>query len=190
MTGGEERGHRGGLMVWAQDARVRSAACAAQAARAAESAAAIGEQADRRIERLAERNPEYARRLQAIVVTAASRRAAIAEWKHSCAAGRSGGQLLPGPRNGSRAVAITGREGRLRDMIVIPGRDRTAGGFQDELIRGIFTAGLTLQDAAGLTTEPEVRWRIEAAADDLDELIRPLRDALFDLADLAGPQPG
>ena len=182
MTGGEELDHRAGLVGQAQDARIRSSACAAQAVRAARSAAAIGEQVDRMIERMGERNPEYAERLQAIMVTAASQRAAIAEWKRGYSAGRPGGQLLPRARNGSEAAASTELEGQLRDMAIIPDWDRSVGEFQDTVTRGIFTAGLTLQDAAGLTAEPEVRWRIEAAADDLDELIRVLRGALFDPA--------
>ena len=182
MTGGEDSGCGVGLTVWAHDARVRSSACAAQAARAAESAAAIGEQVDRTIERMAERNPEYTERLRAIMVTAASQRAAIAEWKRGYSAGRPGGQLLPAARTGPEAVASIELAGHLRDMAIIPDRDRSVGEFQDTVTRGIFTAGLTLQDAAGLTAEPEVRWRIEAAADDLDELIRVLRGALFDPA--------
>ena len=115
MMGGEEHGRGGGLMGWAQDARVRSAACAAQAVLAAESAAAIGERVDRGIERTAERNPEYAEHLQAIIATAAGRRAAIAEWKRSRAAGRPG---------------------QLRDMAAVQDRDRAAGELQDQVTQG------------------------------------------------------
>lgn len=190
MTGGEECGRRGGLRSWAQDARVRSAACAAQADRAAESAAAIAEQADRMIERVAARNPAYAQRLQGIIVTAASQRVAIAEWKRGCAPGRPGGPL-PGTRNEPDADASTELEGHMRDMAVIQERDRPGGGLQDKVIQQVFTAGLTLQDAAELSTEPEVRWRIEAAAGDLEEVIRISRDALFNTAARrVGREPG
>jgi len=183
MTGGEERDHGPGLIVWAQDARVRSAAYATQAVRAAESAAAMGEQADRSIERLAERNPEHAKCLRAIMVTAGRRRAVIAERKRGYPVGQPGGQPLPAARTGPEVVASTGLAGHLRDSGIVPDGDRATGELRDEVIQRIFTAGLTLQDAAGLTTEPDVRWQIEAAADDLDELIRVLRDALFDPAD-------
>jgi hypothetical protein len=179
MTGGEERDGQAGLMGWAQDARVRSAAYAAQAVRAAEAAAAIGELVDRMIERVAGRNPEHAERLQAIVVTAADQRAAIAEQKRRFAAGRPGGQLLLGVRKEPEVAAITEPDGQVRDMAIIHDGDRTAGESQDQVVRGVFTAGLTLQDAADLTTEPEVRWRIEAAADYLDELICVIRGTLF-----------
>ena len=183
MVGDEKRDSQTGLMGWAQDARVRSAAYAAQAVRAAESATAIGELVDRMIERVAERNPECAEQMRAIIVTAADQRAAIAERKRSCAAGRPGGQLLPWARKAPEAAAITEVEGHLRDMAIIHDGDRDTGEFQDTVVRGVFTAGLTLQDDAGLTTEPEVRWRIEAAADYLDELIRVIRGTLFSPAD-------
>jgi len=182
MTDGGERDCRAGLMGWAQDARVRSAAYAAQAVRAAESAAVIGELVDRMIERVAERNPEYAERLQDIIVTAADQRAAIVEQKRNYAAGRPRGRLLRRAWNAPEAAAITEPEGHLRDMAIIHG-DRTVGEFQDTVVQGVFTAGLTLQDAAELTTEPEVRWRIEAAVDCLDELIRVIRGTLFSPAD-------
>jgi signal transduction histidine kinase len=189
MTGGGEPGRRGGLRSWAQDARVRSAACAAQAGRPAESAAAVAEQADRMIERVAARNPAYAPRLQGIIVTAVSQRAAIAESKRSWAPGRPGSPL-PGARNEPEAGARTELDGPVRDLAVIQERDRTGGGLQDRVIQQVFTAGLTLQDAAELSTEPEVRWRIEAAAGGLDEVIRISRDALFSAARRPGREPG
>jgi hypothetical protein len=182
MTIGEEHDCGAGLMGWAQNARVRSAAYAAQAGRAAETAAAIGELVDRMIERVARRNPEYAERLEAIIVAAADERAAIAERKRSFAAGRPGGQLLLRARSVPEPAAITEVEGHLRDMAIIQIGNQTVGELQDKMAQGVFTAGLILQDAADLTTEPEVRWRIEAAADYLDELIRVIRGTLFSSA--------
>jgi len=183
MMGDGEYDQGAGLLVWARDARVRSADYAAQAARAAETAVAIGEQVDRMIERMAQRNPEHAKHLQAITVTAARQRAVIAEWRRGGAAGRPGGQLPRGAQAGSGAAVSTELAGHPRDMANIPDRDRIVGERQDEVVRGVFAAGLMLQDAAGLTGEPEVRWRIEAAADDLDELVRLIRGALFGSSD-------
>jgi len=183
MTESQERGRGAELKVWAQEARIRSATYAAQAVRAAESATAIGEHVDRMIERVAERNPEYAQQLQAIIVTTFGRRAAIAQYKRSCFAGRRGGQLLPGSRNEPEAAATTELEGHQRDAAIIRERDPIAGELHDGVVQRVFAAGLTLQDTAKLITEPEVRWRIEAAADDLDELIRVIRGAVFDPAD-------
>ena len=178
MAGGQEGGAQASLLGWAQGARVRSAACKAQAVRAAESAAAMGERVNHLIERAAQRNPEYAERLRAIVVTAADQRAAI----RGGTLGWPGIRLFSEARNEPEAAAATGPENHPRDMAVIQDRDRASGELQDQVIQGIFAAGLTLQDAAGLTTEPEVRLRIEAAAGDLDELIRALREALFNAA--------
>ena len=179
MTCEEERDRRAGLKAWARDARARSAACAAQAVSAAVSAAAIGDQVDRIIGRVAERNPEYAKPLRAIVDAAASQRAAIAGWQRRCPAG----QLIPGTRDEPDAAAVTGLHGQLRDLAIIYDGDRTAGALQEAVVQGAFRAGLMLHDAVGLTAEPDVRWRIEAAADDLDEMIRVLRSALFNCAD-------
>jgi hypothetical protein len=185
MTG-EERDRGAGLLSWAQDARVRTAACKAQAVAAAESATAIREQADRMIERVAARNPAHAQNLQDIIVTASDRRAAIAEWRRNSAPGRPGGQP-PGAESEPEAGALTGAGGHPRDVAIMRRRDRAGGGLQDQVIERVFTAGLALQDAAELTTEPEVRWRIEAAAEDLDEVISISRDLLFSAA---GRRPG
>jgi signal transduction histidine kinase len=177
MTVGEEQDHRVGLTVWAQDARVRSASYAAQAVRAAESATAIRQQVDRIIGRMAQRNPEYADQLQAILATAVSRRAAIAELRNN------GSQPSSAPRSGPGDAAVTEQEGQRRDMAIIRERDRVVGKLHDQVIQRVFAAGLALQDAADLTAEPDVRWRIEVVADDLDGLIRVIRGAVFDPAD-------
>jgi hypothetical protein len=158
MTDSEQCDRGAELVTWAQAARVRSAAYAAQAQVAAESAAEMGAQADRMIERAAERCPEHAEHLQAIIVTAASKRAAIAEGQRDRAAGRPGVPL---------------------ELATVSKWAAAGAELQDAVIQQVFAAGLTLQDAAGLTAEPEVRWRIEAVVGDLDELIRLVRDMLF-----------
>ena len=70
---------------------------------------------------------------------------------------------------------------RLREMTVQQDRDRIAAGLQDEVIRRVFAAGLALQSAASLATQRGVRQRVEAAASDLDQVLRLLRDTVFDL---------
>ena len=72
-------------------------------------------------------------------------------------------------------------EEQLREMTVQQDRDRIAAGLQDEVIQRIFAAGLGLQSAASLTTQPGVRQRVEAAAGDLDQVLRLLRDTVFGL---------
>jgi signal transduction histidine kinase len=70
---------------------------------------------------------------------------------------------------------------RLREVTVMQDRDRIATGLQDEVIQRVFAAGLALQSAASLTGQPEVQGRVEAAARDLDRVVRLLRDTVFGL---------
>ena len=70
---------------------------------------------------------------------------------------------------------------QLREVTVQQDRDRIAAGLQDEVIQRIFAAGLALQSAASLSTQTGVRQRVEAAAGDLDQVLRLLRDTVFGL---------
>ena len=70
---------------------------------------------------------------------------------------------------------------QLREVTVQQDRDRIAAGLQDEVIQRIFAAGLALQSAASLSTQPGVRQRVEGAAGDLDQVLRLLRDTVFGL---------
>ncbi len=72
-------------------------------------------------------------------------------------------------------------EDQLRQLTVIEDRDRIAADLQDHVIQRVFAAGLRLQGAATLASEPEVRRRVEASVDDLDRVVRMLRDAIFGL---------
>lgn len=179
MTASEGRYSQAKLADWAQGARVRSAACAAWALAAAESAAAIGAQVDQIIERAAARNPEHAKNLRAIIVTADSRRAAIAEGKRSRAAGRLPGTAVHEP---TAAASTQLAAPVLPGLAIVHDQATPDGELPNEVMERIFAAALTLQDAAGLTTEPEACWRITAAIGDLDEMIRLTRNALFGAA--------
>jgi Histidine kinase len=70
---------------------------------------------------------------------------------------------------------------RLRELSVIEDRDRIAAELRDKIIQRIFAAGLSLQGAAGLTTDAEVRRRVGTSIDELDNVVRLLRDTVFDL---------
>lgn len=186
MTASEECHSQAKLMDWAHGARDRSAVCAAQALAAAESAAAIGAQVDRIIERAAERNPEHAKHLRAIMVTAASQRATIAEVMRGHGAGRplsAAGTESAAAASTPRADSIEAADGAQPEapLPALASHDqaRADGELLGDVIERIFAAALTLQDAAGWTLEPEARWRITAAVGDLDELIRLIRDTLF-----------
>jgi hypothetical protein len=60
-----------------------------------------------------------------------------------------------------------------------------ASEVQDKVVQRVFAAGVTLCGAIGLMTQPGIRRRVEAAADELDEVIRVIRDAVFDRPDPA-----
>lgn len=70
-------------------------------------------------------------------------------------------------------------EAHLREVTVLADRERIAADLRDKVIQRIFATGLSLQGAANLATEPEVRRRLAASVDDLDQVVQLLRDAIF-----------
>ena len=70
---------------------------------------------------------------------------------------------------------------QLREVTVQQDRDRIAAGLRDEVIQRVFAAGLSLQSAASLSSQPGVRQRVEAAGNELDQVLRLLRDTVFGL---------
>lgn len=93
------------------------------------------------------------------------------------AASRQGPPRGPGRKPGAAAGAEAPGQGA--GLPVIGEQDRIAAQLQDTVIHRVFAAGLSLQSAAGLTGDPQVRRRIEAAVSELDQVIRETRDALF-----------
>jgi signal transduction histidine kinase len=79
----------------------------------------------------------------------------------------------------------------LREVTLLEDRDRIADDLQDQVIQQIFAAGLSLQGSTMLITDPEARRRVASAVDDLDEVIRVLRDSIFGLrGNQASPPAG
>ncbi len=72
-------------------------------------------------------------------------------------------------------------QGQLRELSILEDRERIADELRERIIQRIFSAGLTLQGAAGLTTDAEVRRRVGATVEDLDRVVRMIRDAVFGL---------
>jgi hypothetical protein len=70
---------------------------------------------------------------------------------------------------------------RLREITVLEDRERIADDLRGKVIQQIFAAGLALQGAASLTTEREVRRRVESSVADLDQAVRLVRQAIFGL---------
>jgi signal transduction histidine kinase len=69
----------------------------------------------------------------------------------------------------------------LRELFVLEDRERIADDLQDQVVQRVFATGLTLQGAAARTSDPEVRRRVEASIDDLDHVLRILRNTIFSL---------
>jgi len=71
--------------------------------------------------------------------------------------------------------------GQLTELSLVRDRDRIAADLQDKVIQQVFVVGMSLQSTAMLATQPKVRERILASADDLDQVLRMTRDAVFGL---------
>jgi two-component system, NarL family, sensor histidine kinase DevS len=73
--------------------------------------------------------------------------------------------------------------GQDHDLAVLLERDRIATQLQNEVIQRIFAIGLTLQSAAAKTADPLMRRQIEKAIDDIDDVVKTIRDTVFGLHD-------
>ncbi|WP_375429716.1 GAF domain-containing protein [uncultured Friedmanniella sp.] len=60
-------------------------------------------------------------------------------------------------------------------------RARMAHNLHDNVVQRLFAAGLTIQGASGLSTDPAVRQQLATAVENLDETIRTLRTSIFDI---------
>ncbi len=69
----------------------------------------------------------------------------------------------------------------VRDRALTEDRDRIARDLHDSVIQRLFAIGLSLQGTARLVERPEAVMRIGEAIDKLDETIRQLRKAIFDI---------
>jgi signal transduction histidine kinase len=69
----------------------------------------------------------------------------------------------------------------VRDHTLTEDRDRIARDLHDSVIQRLFAVGLSLQGTARLVERPEAVMRIGEAIDKLDETIRQLRKAIFDI---------
>lgn len=66
-------------------------------------------------------------------------------------------------------------------LLVLEDRERIARDLHDVVIQRLFATGLQLQSTARLAPRPEVAERITNAVDDLDNTIRDIRSAIFEL---------
>jgi PAS domain S-box-containing protein len=66
-------------------------------------------------------------------------------------------------------------------LAVLLDRERLGRELHDGAIQALFSIGLDLQGAAGITAEPSLNNRLEAAVERLDDVVRDLRNYIFGL---------
>jgi two-component system, NarL family, sensor histidine kinase DevS len=82
-------------------------------------------------------------------------------------------------------AAVVLEQARLRDQVrrleTLEDRERIARELHDGTIQSLFTVGLGLQGIASLAAEPELGRRLQGAVEELDRVIRDLRNYIFGL---------
>jgi len=68
-----------------------------------------------------------------------------------------------------------------QDVRVLADRDRIARDLHDTVIQRLFAAGMSLQAASSMVDAPDVSRRLDGVVDELDETIRELRTAIYEL---------
>jgi signal transduction histidine kinase len=82
-------------------------------------------------------------------------------------------------------AAVVLEQARLLDQVhrleTLEDRERIARELHDGTVQSLFTVGLGLQGTASLAAEPEVVQRLHGAVEELDRVIRDLRNYIFGL---------
>lgn len=68
-----------------------------------------------------------------------------------------------------------------RQLDVFADRDRIARDLHDHVIQRLFATGLQLQSMLRRSSDPAVQRRVQLAVEELDETVREIRTAIFDL---------
>lgn len=76
---------------------------------------------------------------------------------------------------------VTDRQETMERLALLRDRERIGRDIHDMVIQRIFAAGMSIQAAAGLVDSPDVRDRLNEVTDGLDETIRQLRQAIFEI---------
>lgn len=69
------------------------------------------------------------------------------------------------------------------ELELLADRDRIARDLHDHVIQRLFATGLSLHTTLQALTSPELRARVDATIDELQEVIAEIRSAIFDLHD-------
>jgi signal transduction histidine kinase len=110
--------------------------------------------------------------------------ALIVGWSRGVPA-QSLGEQIPLVRGFAAQAALALERARFQAerqrLLVLEDRDRIARDLHDVVIQRLFGVGMSLQTAAQIVLRPEVADRIKTAVDDLDQTIRDIRTAIFQL---------
>ncbi|WP_330231849.1 GAF domain-containing protein [Nocardia sp. NBC_00508] len=79
------------------------------------------------------------------------------------------------------AMQLAETQRRMRELDVLADRDRIARDLHDHVIQRLFAVGLGLRATATRTDDPEVRQRLSAEMDGLQEVVQEIRTSIFDL---------
>lgn len=76
---------------------------------------------------------------------------------------------------------VSERSETMAKVALLTERERIARDIHDMVIQRLFAAGMSLQAVVGLATPPMVAERVSNVVDELDDTIRELRSAIFQL---------
>jgi len=88
------------------------------------------------------------------------------------------------------AVQLAQSQRQVRELDVLADRDRIARELHDHVIQRLFAVGLSLQSVMPRVRTPEVRSRLLGTVDDLHDIVRDIRTAIFDLHGGVGSSSG
>ena len=76
---------------------------------------------------------------------------------------------------------VSDRQETMARLAMLRDRERIGRDIHDMVIQRIFAAGMSIQGVVGLIDAPDVRDRLNEITDSLDETIRQLRQAIFEI---------
>ncbi|PBC40066.1 histidine kinase [Rhodococcus sp. ACS1] len=79
------------------------------------------------------------------------------------------------------ALQLANSQRRMHELDVLSDRDRIARDLHDHVIQRLFAVGLSLQSTLQRTKSPGVKQRLVQSVDDLHDIVRDIRTAIFDL---------
>ncbi|MER6878082.1 GAF domain-containing protein, partial [Amycolatopsis sp. NPDC000673] len=79
------------------------------------------------------------------------------------------------------ALQLAAQQRAARERDVLSDRDRIARDLHDHVIQRLFAVGLAMQSTQRRTKTPELQRRLQESIDQMHEIVREIRTAIFDL---------